>query len=101
MTRRHATGSDSAKGPPVATPALAMTMSTFPKRSLTSWATCAIATWSVTSACHQSASECSRPATCFSSSGSSPTSAIFAPRADSLRASSSPTPRAAPVTTAT
>lgn len=101
ITRRHASGSDSTNGPPLATPALATTMSTFPKRSLTSWATRAIATWSVTSACQASASVCSRPATCFSSSGSRPTSAIFAPRADSLRASNSPTPRAAPVTTAT
>ncbi|CAM5262417.1 hypothetical protein STANM309S_03347 [Streptomyces tanashiensis] len=40
-------------------------------------------------------------ATSFSCSGSRPTSAIFAPRAESLRARSSPTPRAPPVTTAT
>ncbi len=33
MTRRQATGSDSTKGPPFATPALATTMSTSPNRS--------------------------------------------------------------------
>ena len=101
MTRRQASGSESTKGPPVATPALATTMSTFPNRSLTSCATRAIASWSVTSAYQWPLSVCSRSETCFSSSGSSPTSATFAPRAESLRASSSPTPRAAPVTTAT
>lgn len=101
MTRRQATGSESRNGPPLATPALATTMSTLPNRCLTSCATRAIALWSVTSAYQWSLSLCSRSETCFSASASRPTSAIFAPRADSLRASSSPTPRAAPVTTAT
>ena len=36
MTRRQDSGSESTKGPPVATPALATTMSTLPKRSFTS-----------------------------------------------------------------
>ncbi len=101
MTRRHASGSESTNGPPLATPALATTMSTFPNRSLTSRATRAIASWSVTSAYQWSLSLCSRSETCLSASASRPTSATFAPRAESLRASSSPTPRAAPVTTAT
>ena len=101
ITRRQASGSESTNGPPVATPALATTMSTLPKRSLTSCATRAIASWSVTSAYQWSLSLCSRSETPLSSSGSRPTSATFAPRAESLRASSSPTPRAAPVTTAT
>lgn len=101
ITRRQATGSESMKGPPLATPAFATTMSTFPNRSSTSWATRAIASWSVTSAYQWSLSPGSRSETRFSSSASSPTSATFAPRAESLRARSSPTPRAAPVTTAT
>ena len=50
MTRRQASGSESTNGPPMATPALATTTSTLPNRSFTSRATCAIASWSVTSA---------------------------------------------------
>ena len=56
MTRRQASGSESAKGPPLATPALATTMSTRPKRSFTSAATRVMASWSVTSACQNSLS---------------------------------------------
>ncbi len=101
MTRRQACGSESANGPPLATPALATTMSTLPNRSFTSCATRLIASWSVTSAYQYALSVCSRSETALSASSSRPTSATFAPRAESLRASNSPTPRAAPVTTAT
>ncbi len=95
MTRRQATGSESMNGPPVATPALATAMSTFPKCALTSRATRAIASWSVTSACQCADSVCRDALTRSSSSGSSPTRAILAPRAAIFRASSAPTPRAA------
>ncbi len=76
-------------------------MSTFPNRAFTSCATRLIVSWSVMSAYQWALSLCRREETSLSASSSRPTSATFAPRAESLRASSSPTPRAAPVTTAT
>ena len=97
IVRSKADGSIERTNPVVATPAFAITTSIPPKRSTTDSTTPASASVSVTSASNAAASGPHCRATRSSSSGSRPTSAIRAPRAESWRADSAPIPRAAPV----
>ena len=97
MVRSKASGSIERTKPVGATPAFAITTSMPPKRSTTDSTTPARASVSVTSASNAAASGPHCCATRASSSGSSPTRAIRAPRAASWRAVSAPIPRAAPV----
>ena len=97
IVRSKASGSVVRTGPIGAMPALAMHTSIPPKRSTAPSTAAASASRSVTSHSNHAAFRPHCAATRSSSSGSSPTSATFAPRAATRRAVSAPSPRAAPV----
>jgi hypothetical protein len=97
MVRSNAIGSVERTIPIGAMPALAITTSMPPKRSTAPATAAPSASVSVTSHSNQAAFFPHCTATRSSSSGSSPTSATFAPLAAMRRAVSAPSPRAAPV----
>jgi hypothetical protein len=97
IVRSKARGSIERAMPAGAIPALAMTTSMAPKRSTAPSTARSSASQSVTSHSNAAAFDPHCSATRASSSGSSPTSATFAPAAAARRAVSAPIPRAAPV----
>ena len=97
IVRSNAIGSVERIIPIGAMPAFAITTSMPPKRSTAPATAASSASVSVTSHSNQAAFVPHCAATRSSSSGSSPTSATFAPRAATRRAVSAPRPRAAPV----
>src|SRR5215211_3847440 len=84
--------------PPLPMPALTTTASMPPKRSIVPSTAARVWSRSVTSHSKAAPRSPHAEATRSSSSGSRPTTATFAPRADARRAVSAPIPRAAPVT---